>query len=144
MKFELIINENEEEKVTIVAKKDDPIFEQIRKLILGKDSFIIGYKNDEMKVINKEEIYYILCEEKVNIYLKNEKYSSKKRLYQLEELLDNNFIKINQGCIVNVNMIDRFAVSFNGMLEVILKNGYKDYISRRELQKVKERVGIVR
>ena len=56
MKFELIINENEEEKVTIVAKKDDPIFEQIRKLILGKDSFIIGYKNDEMKVINKEEI----------------------------------------------------------------------------------------
>lgn len=144
MKFKLIIDEHQEESITIVSKKDDPVYEQIRKLISSKDSIIVGYYNDEMKIINKEDIYYINCEDKVYIYLKNEKYISKKRLYQLEELLDDNFIKINQSSIVNIKYIDKFRVSFSGTLEVVLKNGHTDYISRRQLKSVKERIGIVR
>ncbi len=144
MKYKLIIDENQEESITIIAKKDDPIFEQVRKMINSKDQLLIGYNNEQMKIINKEDVYYINCEEKVYIYLKNEKYDSKKRLYQLENLLDNNFIKINQSCIVNIKYIDKFKVSFSGQLEVVLKNGYTDYISRRQLKSVKERVGLIR
>ena len=73
---------------------------------------------------------------------KDEKYKLKQRLYVLEEMLNRDFIKINQSCIVNVKKIQRFDASFSGAMSVVLKNGYKDYISRRQLKNVKERIGI--
>ena len=66
----------------------------------------------------------------------------KERIYQVEELLDNSFIKINQGCIVNINKILKFDSSITGSIKVILKNGFSDYISRRELKNVKRRIGL--
>ena len=60
----------------------------------------------------------------------------------MEELLDNSFIKINQGCIVNINKILKFDSSITGSIKVILKNGFNDYISRRELKNVKRRIGL--
>ena len=60
----------------------------------------------------------------------------------MEELLDNSFIKINQGCIVNINKILKFDSSITGSIKVILKNGFSDYISRRELKNVKRRIGL--
>ena len=46
MKYKLIIDENQEESITIIAKKDDPIFEQVRKMIDSKDQLLIGYNNE--------------------------------------------------------------------------------------------------
>ena len=57
-------------------------------------------------------------------------------------MLDLNFVRINQSCIANINQIKKFSASFNGFLQVHFKNGYIDYVSRRELKNVKERVGI--
>ena len=73
--------------------------------------------------------------EKEQLYLKQ-------RLYQVEDNLDKDFIKINQSTIANIRMIERFSVSIGGSLQVIFKNGYKDYVSRRQLKSVKERMGI--
>ena len=74
--------------------------------------------------------------------LTNEKLQVKLRLYQVEELLDESYIKINQSCIANIRQIERVEATFSGALSVIFKNGYKDYISRRNLKNVKERLGI--
>ena len=63
------------------------------------------------------------------------------RLYQLEELLDASFVKINQSSIVNVKKIERFEASIGGALLVILQNGHRDYVSRRQVKAVKERIG---
>ena len=71
------------------------------------------------------------------------RYLVKKRLYQLEEQLGKDYIKINQSCLANVGQISRFSASIGGSLEVVFRDGYKDYVSRRELKKVKERMGIV-
>ena len=65
----------------------------------------------------------------------------KERLYTVENTVGDSFIKINQSCIVNIDKIERFEASFSGALTVVLKNGYKDYISRRQLKIVKERIG---
>ena len=52
------------------------------------------------------------------------------------------FIKLNQSCIANKNKIKKFESTIGGALKVIFKNGYIDYISRRELKNVKERMGL--
>ena len=54
-----------------------------------------------------------------------------------EEILGDDFVKINQGCIVKVNAVKRFEASVGGAIKIILGNGFEDYISRRELSKVK-------
>ena len=74
--------------------------------------------------------------------LQKHKYLIKKRLYQVEELLDLSYIRINQSCIANISKIKKFNVTFNGFLKVVFENKYEDYISRRELKNVKERAGI--
>ena len=57
-------------------------------------------------------------------------------------MIDDTFIYINQGCLANINLIDRFDASIGGTLLIIFKSGYKDYVSRRQLKKIKERLGI--
>ena len=78
---------------------------------------------------------------KVFAVTEREKLQVQKRLYRIEEMLDARFVKINQSCIVNVGCIERFEATFGGSLLVILKNGYKDYVSRRQMKTVKERIG---
>ena len=51
-------------------------------------------------------------------------------------------MKINQSCLVRVDKIKRFHSSIGGSLMVTLEGGYRDYISRRQLKIVKERIGI--
>ena len=70
------------------------------------------------------------------------RYQLRCRLYQLEEKLPQNFVKLNQSCIGNVKKIQRFNASFGGSLSVEFKNGYKDYVSRRQMKAVKERFGL--
>ena len=52
------------------------------------------------------------------------------------------FVKLNQSCIVNIKKIECFDASLGGALKVTLKNGYRDYVSRRQLKAVKERLGL--
>ena len=52
------------------------------------------------------------------------------------------FIKINQSCLANKKKIKKFEYTIGGSLRVVFKNGYIDYIARRELKNVKERMGL--
>ena len=52
------------------------------------------------------------------------------------------FVKLNQSCLANIKQIKEFKASIGGSVMVIFQNGYKDYISRRELKNVKERIGL--
>ena len=65
-----------------------------------------------------------------------------KLVSDMEKKLPENFVKINQSCIANIDKINRFDASFSGTLKLIFKNSYTDYVSRRQLKTVKERIGI--
>ena len=66
----------------------------------------------------------------------------RERLYQLEERYCHAFVKINQSCLVNVSLVNRFSASIGGSLRVEMKNGFFDYVSRRQIKAVKERLGL--
>ena len=57
-------------------------------------------------------------------------------------MLKDSFVYINQGCLANLKMIDHFDASIGGTLMVVFKSGYKDFVSRRQLKNIKERIGI--
>lgn len=143
MKYTLIIDKTREEEITIVAHEKKEIFDKIEKLVNSDSSDIIGIEGEDIVILDLNRVACFISDDN-NVYalLDNHKYKIKKRLYQIEEILDLNYIKINQSCIANIKQIAKFKASFNGFLEVIFKNGYKDFVSRRELKNVKERIGL--
>ena len=107
-------------------------------------------------VRNQKRLYYILKpfgspnstifvpaeDNKVFVLTQNEKLQLKCRLYQVEGELPEHFVKINQSCIANIKMIQRFDASYSGTLKVFFKNGHSDYVSRRRMKIVRERMGL--
>jgi len=144
MKCHTYILKDHEEEVLIYAHERNKIVEDIENIVNTSSIEILGIYNEEKVIINPIDITCFISESnKVYALIKDKKYQIKYRLYQLEELnINNSFIKINQSCYANIKMIKKFESTFSGALKVIFNNGYVDYISRRELKNVKERMGL--
>ncbi len=142
MKISIFIDKNRDEEIQIYAHEESELLNQIKTLVSDYSTQINGYKEKEIYLLKINEIYCFTVENnKVFALTKNDKFLLKERLYTIEEALSNDFIKINKSCITNVNKIERFDATFSGTLIVKLKNGYTDYVSRRSIKSVKERLG---
>ena len=96
-------------------------------------------KGSDIAFLQFSDIYMLRVEnKKVTAYTQNNDYSIKKPLYQIEELLNNDFIRISKTTIVNLRKIERVAPSLKGMMFIQLKNGLKDNISRKYLPDFKK------
>lgn len=143
MKCYTYINEDEEEKVLIYAHDRTRLVEDIEALVLSSEVDLTGnYDSEIIKIDINDVVCFISENNKVFALIGDKKYQIKYRLYQIEELNLNIFIKINQSCLANKTKIKRFETTIGGALKVVFKNGYIDFISRRELKNVKNRMGL--
>jgi DNA-binding LytR/AlgR family response regulator len=91
-------------------------------------------KGSDIALLQLEEIFMFRVEDKqVKVYTENSDYLIKKALYQVEEVLGSDFIRISKTTIINLKKIERVAPSLKGMMFIELKNGLKDNISRKYL-----------
>lgn len=96
-------------------------------------------KGSDIALLEFDEVYMLRVEEKqVKVYTKTNEYLIKKPLYQVEENLNNDFVRISKTTIVNFKKIERVAPSLKGMMFIQLKNGLKDNISRKYLPEFKK------
>ena len=143
MKCYTYIKENEEERVLIYAHDRTRLVEDIESLVLSSEIDLTGsYDSEIIKIDINDVVCFISENNKVYALIGDKKYQIKYRLYQLEELKLNMFIKINQSCLANKTKIKKFETTIGGALKVVFKNGYIDFISRRELKNVKKRMGL--
>ena len=142
MKYSIKIDKEKEEEILICVRERTKLIDDIESLILNESVKLTGYKEREAVLLAPAEIICFTVEEnKVYALTDNDRFQLKQRLYQLEEMLDSSFVKINQSCIANLNKIEKFDTSISGTLAAIFKNGYRDYVSRRNLRSIKERLG---
>ena len=143
MRCRIFIDKEHEEEILIYAHEKTPLVDRIEKLV-SDDSFeLIGYKDREAVRLDTADVICFVAEDnKVFAMTESEKFSLRLRLYQIEENLSDNFVRINQSCIANINKIDRFDASISGTLMVRFKNGYRDFVSRRQVKNIKERFGL--
>ena len=143
MKLNIFIDKEHEEEITIFAKEKNALVKEIEQLVINNNVSLIGYKDKEAINLNLGDIYaFIVDDNKVYALLDNDRYLLKSRLYVLEQALPQNFIKINQSSIANISKIKSFDASITGTLMIKFKNGYIDYVSRRNIKNIKERLGI--
>ena len=143
MKCYTYIEKVEEEKVLIYANERNKLVDEIESLVEAANINLTGTLNDEIVKIEINDVSCFISENnKVFALISDKKYQIKQRLYQIEEMNLDMFIKINQSCLANKKKIKKFESTIGGSLKVVFKNGYIDYISRRELKNVKQRMGL--
>lgn len=143
MKLKITIDRNREEEILLFAHERTKLVDDIESLVKNFSKEIIGYTETQAHILHFSNITCFTVENnKVYAIVDKEKLQVKMRLYQLEEMLSDSFVKINQSCIANINEIKRFDSSISGTLKVVFKNGYGDYVSRRNIRAIKERLGV--
>lgn len=141
MKYSFFTDPDRDEEIIIYAHEKSELVERIERLVLSDNTPLVGYTDRGTAVLDAEDISCFFLEDgKVFALTSGKKYFLKLRLYQLEERFPD-FLKINQSCIVNTAKIKRFDYSVGGSVIVVLEGGHRDYISRRQMKKVKERIG---
>lgn len=148
MKVEIKIDENiKEPKVVIVTDKvTDEINELVEKLSEEKSNldFLAGFKDEKVRLLDLKNIFRIYTSEgKVVAETDTGNYTLHLRLYELEDRLkDTNFVRISNTDIINLRKVSEFDLSFSGTICVTLKNGTLTYVSRRNVSKIKRKLGI--
>lgn len=143
MKYKTVIDPDGEELVIIRATEyTDKIREIERFLEADEIAELVGYDGDSIIPLDPSEVSAFISEAgAVYAVVYGKRLLIKARLYALEGRLGTRFVRINQSCIANISKIARFDASISGAFAVIFKDGYRDYISRRRLKAVKERIG---
>lgn len=143
MKCRIIEDKGRDEEVLIYVKKPSERAERIKAFAESEYTELVGYMDEEIVKLSPEDVYcFTIIGSKLYAITQKQKLLIKLRLYQIEELVDEQFIKINQSSLANIKKIEKFDASISGSLVVKFKNGYKDYVSRRQVKFVKERIGI--
>ncbi len=131
-----------EEKIYILAKEKTPLIEEIERLLNRSQKKIMGYGDGEIIKLDADKVECFTVEDsKVYAVMDGSRIRVRERLYVIEEILGGVFVKINQSCIANVNRIKKFESSIGGAIRVVFESGHRDYVSRRQLKSVKERLG---
>lgn len=142
MKCTVVIDKKREQEVVIYAHERTELINRIEALAAEEAEFV-GYNDREAVLMRFDEVFCFCSEDnRVFALCQNERLRLKERLYKIEESLPSDFVRINQSCIANIKKIARFDTSISGTLRVVFKNGYTDYVSRRQLKNVKERLGL--
>lgn len=99
---------------------------------------IVGFKNNEIYIIPTEDIlYFYTNEQKCFCRTSNDIYIIKKRLYELDEKLDQEyFIRISNSCIVNIKYVKSFDLSKIGNVLVKLKCGEIQNVSKKRIPQI--------
>ncbi len=103
---------------------------------------IIGTKDNKIYLLTIDEIICFYSEDKNN-YCKTLKgtFKIKEKLYELEEkLIYGDFVRISNSCIINLKYVDSFDTSIIGTIEVLFKDGTKEYVSRRRVKEVMRKI----
>ncbi|KXO17051.1 LytTR family transcriptional regulator [Peptoniphilus sp. GNH] len=146
MKVEIIIDDSLEETcVKIYSKEYTSEIEDLKEKIMMQNKDIISaFKDDKVFLIKANEIYRIYSQDQdVFIESKDDLFKSKLRLYEFEKILNKKrFVKISRSEIINLSHVKKLDLSFLGSICVEMKNGKISYVSRRNIKKFKESIGL--
>lgn len=143
MKLNIIIDPSREEEILVCAHRRTPLVEAIEELVRDNGVELLGYREREAVPLELAAVCCFVVErDRVVAKTVAGDYTLKGRLYQLEQRLPDAFVKINQSCIANIRQIQKFDTALSGALRVVFRSGYTDYVSRRQLKHVKERLGL--
>ena len=144
MKLELNIDEKVKETLVVVsANKIDTEVQNLINYIEYSSEYLIGIVEDKASIIDIGEIIRVYIEDrKTFVVTLKDTYVVKKKLYEVENMVTRNFIKIAQSEIANIKFIKNLDFSNTGTIVIKYKNSDISYVSRRMIKEFKLKLGI--
>lgn len=144
MKLELNIDEKVKETLVVVsANKIDKEVQNLINYIEYSSEYLIGIVEDKASIIDIDEIIRVYIEDrKTFVVTLKDIYVVKKKLYEVENMVTRNFIKISQSEIANIKFIKNLDFSNTGTIVIKYKNSDISYVSRRMIKEFKLKLGI--
>ena len=144
MKLELNIDEKVKETLVVVsANKIDKEVQNLINYIEYSSEYLIGIVENKASIIDIDEIIRVYIEDrKTFVVTLKDKYVVKKKLYEVENMVTRNFIKISQSEIANIKFIKNLDFSNTGTIVIKYKNSDISYVSRRMIKEFKLKLGI--
>lgn len=132
-----------EPKVIIITDKITDEVKNVMKKI-SENKRLTVFSEENAIIVEADEIIRIYSEsKKVYVQTNHDTYSIRMRLYELEEkLILDQFIRISQSELINLNQIVSLDISLTGTIGVLLKSDIKTFASRRYVPKIKKQLGI--
>ena len=144
MKLELNIDEKVKETLVVVsANKIDKEVQNLINYIEYSSEYLVGIVEDKASIIDIGEIIRVYIEDrKTFVVTLKDTYVVKKKLYEVENMVTRNFIKISQSEIANIKFIKNLDFSNTGTIVIKYKNSDISYVSRRMIKEFKLKLGI--
>ncbi|MET4559487.1 DNA-binding LytR/AlgR family response regulator [Lysinibacillus parviboronicapiens] len=145
MRIQINIEKQYDEiEVHIYANEYNVQIEQLMKQLKKNEVNVIdGYRDNEIHMLKTNEIYCIYAEGiKVFFQTEEEEFESKRRVYELEQLLGDKFVRVNKSTLVNLSKITSIQLGPLGSTQLFLENKISIVVSRNYLKKLKHAVGI--
>jgi len=113
MKVELNIDEKFKEiLVTISTDKINDEVQELVNYIEYKEDYLVGIADDQVCVLDISDIIRVFVEDrKVFVVTTKGKFVVRKKLYEMNNLLTKDFVKISQSEIANIKFIKNFPFS---------------------------------
>lgn len=141
MKVEVKFDNNlKENKIIIQAKEMNDEISMLVQELTNKNNNYIVYLDEETYFLKENDIEAIFSEDgKVYVKTKDNKYLTKKRLYEYENILPKKtFIRISNSEIVNFTKVKNINTKFLGTICITFFSGYQTFVSRRFIKRIKE------
>ena len=131
----------QEPKVVILAGEDSPSLERLRAHLSGLSlGPITVWRGERALPVRQEEFLRFFADGKgVSAQTENQIYAVHLRLYELEERLGEEFVRISSSELVRASAIRSMDFSLAGTIRLTLEDGTVTYVSRRQVAKIKKR-----
>ncbi|MDE6916205.1 MAG: LytTR family transcriptional regulator DNA-binding domain-containing protein [Lachnospiraceae bacterium] len=136
--------DGEEDEIIIRCRHlDRPLMDLIYAAKAGVYKITALQDGRYFQVAAEDIFYFEAVDNRVFLYLEQEVYETKRRLYELEEsFLGTDFFRASKSCIVNLAKVKSLSPAFNGRFEALMKNGERVIISRQYVPVLKEKLGL--
>ena len=136
------IGEERQEYIEIGCHKTDESINEIVSFIKSRQGAVEGTKDDRQYQLPVVDIFYIeSVDDRTFIYLEQDCYESRKKLYEFEAVLaSRRFARISKAVILNLMKIVSISPALNGRFLCKLTNGEEVIISRKYVPDIKEKL----
>ena len=128
---------NDNIKINIETTEDNKEINNLINYISSYDrQKIIVNDNYKLVQIEAKDILYFYSDGNYNYFKTNNKeYRNKSKLYEIEKMNDD-FLRISKGCVINIMQVKNFDIGENRNLIVNFNNGAKQFVARRKIKEV--------
>lgn len=130
--------------VVVTSQVDEQIYDLVQQLSQQSPMILSGFRGEDAEILDPAKLLRVYASEgKVMAVTTEGEYVLKMRLYEVEKRLDKrNFVRISNSEIINLKQVKKFDLSYAGTICVSFYDGTTSYVSRRNVAKIKEVLGL--